>query len=487
MSCNIVLENFQGRYYPGNTISGHLVCTFTSRESIRGIRVKLRGKEHTSWTETESYYDSHDKKTKYRTVHYSGDNKFLAVDLTLVGEKTMAPGRYEYPFTFTLPINLPPNFQGSYGHIKYFIKGTVDIPFAFDYENERNFDVHALVDFNEILSDLQLEPCTYQDEKTICCCCCASGPITMDVMMDKEAFIVGEAAKIKVEVKNLSNENIDQMSVKIKMVLEYKTTSPRTSHKYDDELVASDYDTGVGAHGERTYLFDLRIPSSSAIYNFRRCTLFKQWFVLKVEANIPGCHSNMEVETGVQIGHIPVRGTEQPTHQISHLPSSEIPGGVFPPPPPKHVPDNPPPYPSLDREPPYPTGPPAFPAPVGAVPGQIGFTLPPGSEIFSIPKLPTNGMMPVPVHGGARYPPGPSASTAANAPPEESAPSAPTKAEIAEEENFVLLDSEDPSRVSTEPPPPTYNDAVSVQPNVHSSGIYPPGTPPQSRPSAPQK
>nr|XP_023014660.1 arrestin domain-containing protein 3-like [Leptinotarsa decemlineata]XP_023014661.1 arrestin domain-containing protein 3-like [Leptinotarsa decemlineata] len=331
MSCTIVLQNFDGSYYPGSSISGYVVCTFVNEKKIRGVRVKLRGTEQTSWWERESYWDSRQKKTSYKNVHYTGKNKFLSETLILFGKGTMNPGRYEYPFTFILPRNLPETFKGIHGYIIYYIKANVDIPFAIDYEDEKMFDVPAPIDFNDIKSQLALAPSSYQDEKTVCCCCCADGPITLDVHLQKEAFVVGENAKIVIDVKNFSNKNIDRILLTLKTVITYTTTSPSRHHKYFSEVLASTSAGGVGAHGQSMLELAFEIPTSATVFNFNRCTLFQQSFTLEVKAELPGLHLNMNIKIGLVIGHIPIRGVQiQPFHHILY-PSSAIRNDLPPP------------------------------------------------------------------------------------------------------------------------------------------------------------
>lgn len=50
-----------------------------------GVRLKLKGKEHTGWEEEETYTDDDTKETKWRTVQYSGDNTFLEFQENLIG------------------------------------------------------------------------------------------------------------------------------------------------------------------------------------------------------------------------------------------------------------------------------------------------------------------------------------------------------------------------------------------------------------------
>lgn len=63
---------------------------------------------------------------------------------------TPNPGRYEYPYRFVLPRNLPGTYSSpNNGYIRYSVKATVDIPMAFDYEDEKVFVVQSFLDLNE--------------------------------------------------------------------------------------------------------------------------------------------------------------------------------------------------------------------------------------------------------------------------------------------------------------------------------------------------
>lgn len=68
----------------------------------------------------------------------------------------MNPGKYEYPFRFVLPKNIPSTYNGSHGNIRYYLKANIDIPMAPDPEDERVFTVMAPIDFNDILGTIEL-------------------------------------------------------------------------------------------------------------------------------------------------------------------------------------------------------------------------------------------------------------------------------------------------------------------------------------------
>ncbi|CAG9831705.1 unnamed protein product [Diabrotica balteata] len=142
----------------------------------------------------------------------------------------------------------------------------------------------------------------------MCCMCSGNGLITMNLFLEKEAYVAGEIANIKVAVHNMSNQNISDVILTLKRHIEYTTTLPNTHHKHESDIIAHASDTGVGAHGERMYMFNFVIPATAAIYNFAGCSLFKQWFVLKVKGVIKGFHSNLEISANLKLGHIPFLG-----------------------------------------------------------------------------------------------------------------------------------------------------------------------------------
>ncbi|CAG9759981.1 unnamed protein product [Ceutorhynchus assimilis] len=289
-------------FSPGNIISGEAICYFKSPKEFRKIRIRLQGREHTSWTKQETYYDSSQKKHNSRTVHYSGDNTFLEQDDIVRDQDTLLSGEHVFPISFQLPDDIPSSFQCRYGYIAYTIKLTVDIPFKFDLEDTKDIKIVAPVKLHDIALKM-IRGCELEDEKTICCWCCAGGNMEMQVSLPCKAFAVGYPGFVKVYILNMSNVNVDDLTVNIGQVLRFKATDPGSDYKYDSEKIAVSHNSGVGAHADKTYNLELKIPSSSVVPNFTRCQLFRCEHELKVTAGISGCHKNLEVSTDVAACH----------------------------------------------------------------------------------------------------------------------------------------------------------------------------------------
>uniref|UniRef100_A0A6P7FVN7 Uncharacterized protein LOC114334667 isoform X3 n=1 Tax=Diabrotica virgifera virgifera TaxID=50390 RepID=A0A6P7FVN7_DIAVI len=207
------------------------------------IKCTFRGEEATCWTTTERHYDRFKKRKETRTVTHQGQNTFVTIDVILSNEGQLPHGQYEYPFSIRLPPNLAGSFQGPYGTIKYFFVFIVDKGIRSNYMCEVPLTVISPVDFNKIRDELQLN-------------------------------------------------------------IWYKTLTGY--RKLDPYILITLAGSGVGAHGDRNYLFDFEIPPV-ALPNFFGCLLFETHYSLIAKAVVPGFHTNLYVQTGdIKLGTIPL-------------------------------------------------------------------------------------------------------------------------------------------------------------------------------------
>ncbi len=63
---------------------------------------------------------------------------------------TLPAGQYQYPFQFLLPPTLPCSFEGGIGHVRYFLKATIDKAWAFDDTVKLPFTVIGTLDLNQM-------------------------------------------------------------------------------------------------------------------------------------------------------------------------------------------------------------------------------------------------------------------------------------------------------------------------------------------------
>lgn len=59
------------------------------------------------------------------------------------------PNDYRYAFSFTLPHQLPPSFEGAHGSLRYYIKAVLGRRWMLDAVFKRGFSVNTIVDLNQ--------------------------------------------------------------------------------------------------------------------------------------------------------------------------------------------------------------------------------------------------------------------------------------------------------------------------------------------------
>eukprot|EP00090_Calanus_glacialis_P029161 TRINITY_DN46794_c0_g1_i1.p1 TRINITY_DN46794_c0_g1~~TRINITY_DN46794_c0_g1_i1.p1 ORF type:complete len:383 (+),score=115.83 TRINITY_DN46794_c0_g1_i1:68-1150(+) len=249
----------------GDTISGSVLVT-TQKE---GVKVKKITLDITGEIEIEF-----DKKTKKKS---KGKNKkggsktvnatlrknvtFFKQAIILEGEEKELPvGMSKYSFSFELPEDGKSSFQGTHGSIKYLAKAMVDIPWGIDNESQLEIFINKIHDLNDDIETL--ETADAQQTKTVGCLCFASGPISVNVALNKKGFVCGEQLKINARVLNSSKYRIKEVQISLLQVLTYHAKSGSVSHtKAEINEIIDSLDIGsVEATDEKSFEHFLAVP-----------------------------------------------------------------------------------------------------------------------------------------------------------------------------------------------------------------------------------
>ncbi|XP_057662431.1 arrestin domain-containing protein 1-like isoform X3 [Diorhabda carinulata] len=213
MSCAIEVVGSDGTFSPRDTINGVVSVRLPTETHINNISCSITGKEKSAWSITENIYNQRTKNFCTGIVYYTGENTLLSDSVILTSDADVDAGVHEYPFTYMLPRNIPNSYKSNYGSIEYKIHVVVHTKTGYEYEAEKLISVKAPINFNDIRSELQLEPVAYQNEEVMWHCCYAGDPITMDLVLEREAFVVTEPICFKLDVNNKSGENIEDINV----------------------------------------------------------------------------------------------------------------------------------------------------------------------------------------------------------------------------------------------------------------------------------
>ncbi|KAL1501859.1 hypothetical protein ABEB36_007105 [Hypothenemus hampei] len=308
--CKLQLDNYTGYYSPGQTIQGRIILNFDSAIKCRGVKLTLKFTERTQWLGTESYYDSQSREQKNRDTQFNGDREEIIFKQWVYGDQNasmqLTAGQHVFPFNINLPQNIPSTYQCPEGSVTYTVSANVDRPMAFDYDDNFVVVVNSPVDLNFIARPDDLEPTHYSDEKTVCCWCCAQGAITMDVTLPKKVIIPGEGTEVSVKLTNMSNTNVEGVSLEFEQIFTYKVTDPNREEKTTKNLLVHLQDVGLGAHGDNTYIFKVTLPRDATLPNFTQCNLFSVEYRCTITAQLPSMHRNLEIRMFPKVGHIPL-------------------------------------------------------------------------------------------------------------------------------------------------------------------------------------
>jgi hypothetical protein len=125
----VTIYTEKDEFYPGDEVSGHAVVKADESFTCNRIILKLRGKEYT-------HYQS-------GKVHVSDTHDILKEDITILEDGEVHSGETRFEFSFILPEEIPPVYEGYYGTIDYSIEAVVEVDKAMDPKSKIQFDVYS--------------------------------------------------------------------------------------------------------------------------------------------------------------------------------------------------------------------------------------------------------------------------------------------------------------------------------------------------------
>ncbi|XP_076223710.1 arrestin domain-containing protein 17 isoform X5 [Nomia melanderi] len=261
---DIVLDQPQQVYYSGQQISGHVHLDVSEPVNVLGIRLKYKG-------EAQVYFT--DRSAGIRRK-FSAFESYLHVETYLAGdgkEKSTITGGV-YPFSLTLPENLPCSFEGRYGRVRYSIRALLDVTTIYRFStNIIPFTVAPILDLNR--DPLAALPINIQQSKVYMG---QTEPISVSMSLPVHSYVPGQTIPIKIALTNPSTVAIKKIRVVFKKVVTYHATEKSRKHK---EIVV-EIEQPVNKESE-TYdvLFDVpAVPPTGMIH----CTIIDVVYTLKI-------------------------------------------------------------------------------------------------------------------------------------------------------------------------------------------------------------
>ncbi|XP_011267385.2 arrestin domain-containing protein 17 isoform X2 [Camponotus floridanus] len=222
-------------YAPGEQVTGNVIIDLAREKSIRALKLSIKGEANVNWERTRTRKDSHGRN-QTEVDHFRASEHYFNLTYYLFGNTTgsssdgevrMPAGFHKYPFTFSLPSNIPCSFEHVNGHIRYTTKAVIDRPWRFNHECKIAFTVVSSYDLNN-----HSQQCLGIDDETsdsFCYFCCVNmGSIKTRIKIPTTGFVPGQSIETMINLNNTSSVNVTKICVKLE-----RPTAPMM--QYDDD------------------------------------------------------------------------------------------------------------------------------------------------------------------------------------------------------------------------------------------------------------
>ncbi|KAL3228663.1 hypothetical protein MRX96_023795 [Rhipicephalus microplus] len=198
-------------YYAGEILSGHIIVNTVENFKLRAIRVMLRGKAHAEW----KVVVSGDRRTVKDDQVFIDDRAIIWGKEKSDGSLPILPrGQHAFAFRFQLPeSSLPCSFESRPCTVRYYVKVTMDIPYASPPQGMKYFTI--IGPHIDCMEEQYLKPLVGQDKRAVCCLCCQRGVVSLRSALERSAYCCGESLRLKADIDNQSEEEV---RLKLKLV-----------------------------------------------------------------------------------------------------------------------------------------------------------------------------------------------------------------------------------------------------------------------------
>ncbi|KAF9423147.1 hypothetical protein HW555_001451 [Spodoptera exigua] len=285
--CQIYLEKTRdGVHRSGEPVRGTLIYSVDKPTKFESIHVKLLGKGKCSWSESDGD----------NTTHYSNKEEYVNQSCNVLHsttDKKLPAGKYEFPFHFVLPNEIPASMKNKTCTIEYkiiaeFIKAKF---FSATSKFTTEIPVYSYV------SRTSVEPLHFGLQKELFSLT-SNNKVIVKAVLDKTVASPGQNLTLKMTVNNDTGLVI---TIKTQLYRYFTYISSSKSKRVDKESVKET--TSVKTLKERSVSnLMFTVPILPSLYSIQHTKVMTGEYRVKVTADLPFPHINEVVEVPVVIG-----------------------------------------------------------------------------------------------------------------------------------------------------------------------------------------
>ncbi|EYB91709.1 hypothetical protein Y032_0203g1849 [Ancylostoma ceylanicum] len=304
----------------------------------RSLKIALEGRAYTTWevshsrtvTEADGSSKSENYSETYSAKVIYADEKMVAWSSPTGDMEVFPADSYQYPFSFKLPQELPPSFEGSYGYVRYMVKIELDRPwYRINKRDSKVFTVVPMFDLNTISQAIL--PAKELKVKKLGIILFRHGEVTVECETARGGFVPGEMIVVSTRIINDSSKDIVKAQLKlIEISTDRQAGQPSSATAEIGDRGAEEVHIAKRSKGN----VELYLQVPSTVPSFDYCPIIKVEYVVEVKFESTGSlNSNIDASIPVVIGTVPVRSSA--SHNDASLPSTSDPSaqGMDSPPP----------------------------------------------------------------------------------------------------------------------------------------------------------
>lgn len=219
-SIGINLSSFDLK--PGETVSGTVYLQVTKDCEASLLQLAIVGAEETSVV----YHTGSGKHRHRHVAHESSNFLFARWNLATFQDNKCKAGKFEYPFSFTLPTDdLPPPFfekggdDSNWCHIRYFVEARL---FKHGWLSSDTLEQKEFRMFSHLPLVKKIEPREVKHTVPVTSCCCIDrGNTHLKAYVDKNAFATGAKLEVLYEAHNRSKAEVLEIQVDLVEAVEW--------------------------------------------------------------------------------------------------------------------------------------------------------------------------------------------------------------------------------------------------------------------------
>jgi Arrestin (or S-antigen), C-terminal domain/Arrestin (or S-antigen), N-terminal domain len=255
---------------------------------------------------------------------FTAEQEFFVQEKNLIGSKgaeptEIKPGTFIFEFEHRLPRNIPYSVEGVYGYVKYFVMGTLDLPWEMnDRSVIKTFELKRYEDLNymsgmreprEVITRKEIDSPSWIFWKG------ATGHVTMKGSINQCGYAPGEKIAVDVELNNQSTVDIESVSISLQNVANYVCQTPWTRLEKSTQLKMSEVIAqGVKAGYTAKIKEQLLVPAATTLTSVMYCNVYQITYNVQVSIKFRRWNNNVSLNIPVYIGSVGLKPDDETKH-----------------------------------------------------------------------------------------------------------------------------------------------------------------------------